>query len=131
MHILVIDHYTQTVEGLLLSLGQFIVVTIISGIGMLIFEQPSIDAMMKCLLPTLYVGIFSSGVAYTLQIIAMRGANPTVVSLLLSLESVFSVLAGAAFLGERLAAREYLGCLLMFAAVVISQLQPGNKETNT
>lgn len=131
VHILVIDHYTQTVEGLLLSLGQFIVVTIISGIGMLIFEQPSIDAMMKCLLPTLYVGIFSSGVAYTLQIIAMRGANPTVVSLLLSLESVFSVLAGAAFLGERLAAREYLGCLLMFAAVVISQLQPGNKETNT
>ena len=122
VHILIIDKYTQEVEGILLSLGQFIVVTIISGIGMLIFENPSLSGIMHCLMPTLYVGIFSSGVAYTLQIIAMRGANPTTISILLSLESVFSVLAGAVILNERMSGREYLGCLLMFGAVILSQL---------
>lgn len=122
IHILIIDKYTQEVEGILLSLGQFIVVTIISSIGMLIFENPSLDGIIRCIMPTLYVGVFSSGVAYTLQIIAMRGANPTTISILLSLESVFSVLAGAIILNEKMSGREYLGCLLMFGAVILSQL---------
>jgi len=122
IHILVIDHYTQSVNGVLLSLGQFIVVTILSGIGMMIFENPSLHLISKCILPTLYVGIFSSGVAYTLQIIAMRGSNPTVVSLILSLESVFSVIGGAIILGERLTTKEYIGCILVFAAAILSQL---------
>lgn len=126
VHIMVIDKYTQSVEGILLSLGQFIVVTIISGIGMLIFENPSIAGITECILPTLYVGIFSSGVAYTLQIIAMRGANPTKITLLLSLESVFAVVGGA-FIGERLSGRELFGCILMFGAVILSQL-PSKKE---
>lgn len=127
VHILIIDKYTQEVEGILLSLGQFIVVTIISGIGMILFEQPSISGIIHCILPTLYVGIFSSGVAYTLQIISMRGANPAKISILLSLESVFSVIGGAVLLGERLSGREYIGCLLMFGAVILSQLPKINK----
>ncbi len=122
LHILIIDKYTQEVEGILLSLGQFIVVTIISGIGMIIFEKPSLSGIIHCILPVLYVGIFSSGVAYTLQIIAMRGANPTKISILLSLESVFSVIGGAILLSEKLTQREYLGCILMFSAVILSQL---------
>ena len=72
--------------------------------------------------PLLYVGILSSGVAYTLQIVAQKGSNPTVVSLLLSLESVFATLAGALLLGDRMSGREYLGCVLMLAAVVLAQL---------
>ncbi len=128
VHILIIDAYTQEVPGILLSLGQFIVVTIISGLGMIFFENPTAAGIIKCLLPTLYVGVFSSGVAYTLQIIAMKGANPTTVSLLLSLESVFSVLGGAVILNEVLTGREYLGCALMFAAVILSQLPEKIKE---
>ena len=122
VHILVIDAFTKDVPGILLSLGQFIVVTIISGLGMIFFESPTAAGIIKCILPTLYVGVFSSGVAYTLRIISMKGANPTTVSLLLSLESVFSVLGGAVILNEVLSGREYVGCALMFAAVILSQL---------
>lgn len=122
VHILIIDTFTKDVPGILLSLGQFIVVTIISGLGMIFFESPTAAGIIKCILPTLYVGVFSSGVAYTLQIISMKGANPTTVSLLLSLESVFSVLGGAVILNEVLSGREYVGCALMFAAVILSQL---------
>ncbi len=128
IHILVIDAFTTDVPGILLSLGQFIVVTIISSLGMLIFEDPTVWGITKCILPTLYVGVFSSGVAYTLQIISMKGANPTTVSLLLSLESVFSVLGGAVILNEVLSGREYVGCALMFAAVILSQLPEKIKE---
>ena len=128
VHILVIDAFTKDVPGILLSLGQFIVVTLISGIGMIFFESPTADGIIKCILPTLYVGVFSSGVAYTLQIISMKGANPTTVSLLLSLESVFSVLGGAVILSEVLSCREYVGCVLMFVAVILSQLPEKIKE---
>ena len=128
VHILVIDAFTKDVPGILLSLGQFIVVTLISGLGMIFFESPTADGIIKCILPTLYVGVFSSGVAYTLQIISMKGANPTTVSLLLSLESVFSVLGGAVILNEVLSGREYVGCVLMFVAVILSQLPEKIKE---
>ena len=77
-----------------------------------------------CVGPILYLGIFSSGVAYTLQILAQKDSNPTVVSLLLSLESVFAVLAGAVILHNRMSGKEYLGCVLMLIAVVLAQL-PG------
>lgn len=122
LHIMVIDYFTQKVDGLRLSCAQFAVVAILSGTGAVIFEETTIADIMQCLWPILYVGVFSSGVAYTLQIIAQKDANPTTVSLLLSLESVFSVLAGAIMLNEVLTAREYLGCVLMLGAVVLAQL---------
>ena len=84
---------------------------------------------MICLGPILYVGIFSSGVAYTLQILAQKDSNPTVVSLLLSLESVFATLAGAVILGDRMSGKEYFGCVLMLCAVVLAQL-PDRKKQN-
>ena len=83
--------------------------------------------MALCAGPILYAGLLSSGVAYTLQILAQKDADPTVVSLLLSLESVFAALGGAVLLGERLAGREIFGCVLMLAGVVLAQLPPPKK----
>lgn len=122
VHILVIDHFTQKVDGVELSCVQFLVVTVLSAIGMLATETPSVEALRMCAWPILYVGIFSSGVAYTLQILAQKDSNPTVVSLLLSLESVFATLAGAIILHDRMSGKEYLGCVLMLIAVVLAQL---------
>ncbi len=122
VHILVIDHFTQKVDGVELSCVQFLVVTVLSAIGMLATESPSMEALRMCAWPILYVGIFSSGVAYTLQILAQKDSNPTVVSLLLSLESVFATLAGAVILHDRMSGKEYLGCVLMLIAVVLAQL---------
>ena len=126
-HILVIDYFTQRVDGVELSCAQFLVVTILSAIGMLASEPPSLEALRMCMWPILYVGIFSSGVAYTLQILAQKDSNPTVVSLLLSLESVFATLAGAILLHDQMSGKEYLGCVLMLAAVVLAQLPEREK----
>ena len=128
-HILIIDHFTQKVDGVELSCVQFLVATILSAIGMLLTESPSLAALAQCAWPLIYVGVFSSGIAYTLQILAQKDSNPTVVSLLLSLESVFATLAGALLLHDRMNGREYLGCVLMLLAVVLAQLPAPGKRT--
>ena len=127
VHILIIDHFSPMADGVELSCAQFLVVTILSAIGMLASETPSLEALRMCMWPILYVGIFSSGVAYTLQILAQKDSNPTVVSLLLSLESVFATLAGAILLHDQMSGKEYLGCVLMLAAVVLAQLPEREK----
>lgn len=127
-HILVIDRFTQLVDGICLSCVQFATCTVLSGVISLLTEEVSFAAVGSWIWPILYVGIFSSGVAYTLQIIAQKGSNPTVVSLLLSLESVFGVLSGALLLHERMSGREIFGCFLMFGAVILSQLPEKKKE---
>lgn len=128
LHIMVIDHFARHVDGVELSCVQFLTAAVISGIGAAIFETVNWAGLWQCILPILYVGIFSSGVAYTLQILAQKDSDPTVVSILLSLESVFSVLAGALILGDKLSGREYLGCALMFAAVILAQLPSPKKK---
>lgn len=125
-HILVIDHFTEKVSGVELSCMQFLVVALLSGGGMLLTESPSWGGIVACAGPILYVGIMSSGVAYTLQILAQKGSNPTVVSLLLSLEAVFATVSGTIILHEIMSGREILGCALMLVAVVLAQL-PGKK----
>ena len=96
---------------------------------MFLFEDVDFAAIWGCILPLLYVGIFSCGVGYTLQILAQKGSNPTVVTILLSLESVFAVISGAIILHQQMTGREYLGCVLMFAAVVLAQIpMPQKKE---
>ena len=122
VQIMAVDHFVQRVDGVELSCAQFLVVSVISTVGMLLMEQPTLEALSQCILPVLYVGIFSSGVAYTLQILAQKDSNPTVVTLLLSLESVFATIAGALIMHDRMSLREYLGCALMLAAVVLAQL---------
>ena len=121
-HILVIDHFTQKVDGVELSRMQFLVCAILSAVGMLVAETPSLAGIGACIGPILYVGIFSSGVAYTLQILAQKDSNPTVVSLLLSLESVFATLSGALILKDQMSGKEYFGCALMLTAVMLAQL---------
>jgi len=121
-HIMVIDHFTNRVSGIELSCMQFLVVSIISAIGMFATETPTWSGLVSCAVPLLYVGILSSGVGYTLQILAQKGSNPTVVSLLMSLESVFATVFGALILHEAMSGREYFGCVLMLIAVVLAQL---------
>lgn len=122
VHILVIDHFSCELDGIQMSCVQFFVAMLLSGIGTFVLEQPTVQAVSQCLLPILYTGLFSSAVGYTLQILAQKDANPTVVSLLLSLESVFAVLGGAVLLHERMGGREIIGCVLMMAAVILAQL---------
>lgn len=123
VHILVIDHFTAYCDGVKLSCLQFLFAGIISTICMFIFEDVDFAAILSCALPLLYVGIFSCGVGYTLQILAQKDSNPTVVTVLLSLESVFAVIAGAIILKQQMTVREYIGCAIMFVAVILAQIQ--------
>ena len=96
---------------------------------MFIFDTIDISAILSCALPLLYVGIFSCGVGYTLQILAQKDSNPTVVTILMSLESVFAVIAGAIVLHQSMSEREYIGCVLMFIAVLLAQIpMPAKKR---
>ncbi len=126
IQILLIDKYVQQVDAIKLSCVEFISSTVLSGIGMFIFEEINIKAVLGALMPILYLGVFSSGVAYTLQMMAQKDSNPTIVSLLMSLESVFSVIAGAIILGDKMSYKEYIGCVLMLLAVVLSQIPVSN-----
>ncbi len=120
--ILFIDRFSPRVNGIHLSCAQLTVSAVISTTLMLIFERPSVTAILDCWMPLVYVGVFSSGIAYTLQTISLKNSNPAVVTLLLSLESVFSVLTGWIILGDTLSLREGIGCFLMFGAVTLANL---------
>ena len=128
VHILVIDHFGATCDGVKLSCVQFLFAGLWSAVCIPFFEHVDAAALLSCALPLLYVGVFSCGVGYTLQILAQKDSNPTVVSLLLSLESVFATVAGALILGDRMSGKEYLGCVLMLAAVVLAQLPDFRKK---
>lgn len=121
-HILVIDHFTSHTDSIPLACAQFFFAALFSGFVMLFFEHPTLHKLQEGIVPLLYLGIFSSGIAYTLQIVAQKDSDPTIISLLLSLESVFAVLAGAVLLNEAMSGREITGCLLMFVAVILAQL---------
>lgn len=121
-HILTIDHFSARVDGVELSCVQFGVVALLSAIGMLATETPDWQMVQLAMGSILYVGIFSSGVAYTLQILAQKGSNPTTVALLMSLESVFATLAGALILHDQMSGREYFGCVVMLLAVMLAQI---------
>ncbi len=124
IHILAIDKFSPKCDGIRMSCVQFITATIINSILALIFESP-IDfiAIGESLFPLLFLGIGSSGIAYTCQIIGQRGVNPAAASILMSLESVFGVVGSALFLGEKMSPREYIGCIAVFAAVILSQVE--------
>ncbi len=123
LQILILDHFSPLVDGVRLSRVQFFVVAVISTFFMLLIERPGPDAVRQALPAILYAGIFSSGIAYTLQILGQDGVNPTLASLIMSLESVFSALSGWAVLGERLSLRELLGSILMFLAIIFAQIE--------
>ncbi len=121
-HILIISYFSPKTDGVKMSCIQFWVTAALSAIFMLIFEQPDLGAMIAAWLPICYAGVLSSGVAYTLQIVGQKDMNPTVASLIMSLESVISVIAGWAVLHQTMGAREIVGCILMFIAIILAQL---------
>lgn len=122
VHIMVVDYFSPKLDGTILSCIQFLVAGLISGIGMLSSEQFDWHMVLLAAKPILYSGVLSCGVGYTLQVIAQKGLNPTIASLLMSLESVVSVIAGFLVLHEVLSGRELLGCVFMFAAVILAQI---------
>lgn len=126
-HIIVIDHFSVKANCVMMSCIQFLFSGVVSTVLAFIFEEPSFGAILGGTLPILYAGILSCGVGYTLQILGQKYVEPAVASLILSLESVISVLAGWVILKEILSLRELLGCGLMFAAVVLVQLPERKK----
>lgn len=122
VHILIVDYFSPKVDGVKMSCIQFLVCGLLSGIAMLFAEQPQLSAVLLAWKPIAYAGIMSCGVGYTLQIVGQKGMDPTIASLILSLESCISVLAGWLLLGQTLSIREGLGCVAMFAAIILAQL---------
>ena len=123
-HILIIDYFMEKgADPVKTSCIQFLVVGIISLILALIFEKPDLTAIWSAKLEIMYAGFMSSGIAYTLQIMAQKDADPTSATLIMSLESVFAVLSGWMVLGESLSKKELIGCLLVFVAVILAQVQ--------
>lgn len=127
--ILAVNHFVTKCHPILLSGGQFLFCAIVSTL-MMTTETITLPAFKQALIPMLYTGIFSTGVAYTLQIIGQKGLNPTVSSLVMCLESVFSALGGWLLLGQSLNIQELTGCSLMFLAIVFSQVSPRKKATD-
>lgn len=129
IQILAIDHFSPKCDGVRMSMVQFATMTVLCGILALVFEGASSFSLIGShILPLLFLGIGSSGIAYTLQILGQRNANPAAASVIMSLESVFGVIGSAIALGERMSTREYIGCIIVFLAVLLSQLDLFNKQ---
>lgn len=122
MQIMTIDRYVDKVDPVAMSFVQFLVCAILGFLGMIIFEKPDLASLSSAAIPILYAGLLSSGAGYTLQILGQKDLKPTVASLLMSLESVFSALAGFIILHQILSTRELIGCILVFVGVISAQI---------
>lgn len=127
-HILAIDKFAPKTDGVKLACTQFLVCGILNCIVMFLFESPDLSLILSCSGAILYSGVMSCGVAYTLQIVGQKYTDPTSASMLMSLESVFAALSGWIFLSESMSLSQILGCLLMFAAIVLVQLPDRKTE---
>lgn len=122
-HILVVDRFVKVANPLTLSCFQLFVCGLLGITAMFIFETPTIANIKSALFPLVFIGIFSSGIAYTLQLTGQkRITEPAAASLLMSLESVFAAISGFLLLGERLTLKEFIGCILVFVAVILAQM---------
>lgn len=122
IQIMLVDKYAPQVDPVALACIEFFVNAVLTTIPMLMFENNTLADIKAAAIPLLYTGVFSSGVAYTLQMVGQRDLNPTVASLIMSLEAVISVLAGIVVLGDRPSGREILGCIMMFIGVILAQI---------
>lgn len=128
IHIMIVDKVSPKLDGVRLSAVQFFVAGVIAAVLMVIFEDVNLSAL-KAAAPTIaYSGIMSSGVAYTLQILGQQKTDPTIASMIMSLESVFGVLTSMVVLSQFPSAREALGCVLMFGAIIVAQLGESRSE---
>ena len=126
-HILCCDYFVQRANPVELSAIQFFTVTVLSTIMAFIVENPTWQQVAEAVVPIVWLGVLSGGIGYTFQIIAQQYTDPTVASLLMSLEAVFAVLAGTVLLGERMSARELFGAAIMFAAIILAQIPAGKR----
>ncbi|MCQ2469164.1 MAG: DMT family transporter [Ruminococcus sp.] len=127
-HIMVIDFFnSKNTDVMVMACIQFFTAGILMTAGMFLFEKPSAEGIISAKYTILYAGIMSSGVAYTLQMIGQRYTEPTAATLLMSLESVFAALSGWLILHEGFSVKEFTGCVLVFAAVILAQLFGGEK----
>jgi drug/metabolite transporter (DMT)-like permease len=133
-HILATDHFVRSVPALRLCVVQFAFGAVLNGLCALIFESASAENLLRALVPVAYCGVLSTGVGYLCQTLGQKGIRPAFAALILSLESVFCVIAGALLLGEKMAGRGYAGCALMLAAVLVAQcgslLIPAKEEAH-
>jgi len=120
--ILTIDHFVTRIDGVKLACTEFLFCSLFSGIAMLFFGRNTLEEIMGAIVPIVFLGVFSSGIAYTFQILGQKDFNPSVASLIMSLESVFSVLGGWLILGQTLTVFEGLGCVLIFSGIILAQL---------
>lgn len=128
--ILIIDHISNDINPLLLSAIQFGVVTILSAFPAFLYEKTTIDATLNCMPYILFAGILSSGIAYSLQNFGQKYSPSAVASLVLSLESVFAAFTGLLFMNEVMSTKEYIGCFLIFSAIIISQINLSRKKVS-
>jgi drug/metabolite transporter (DMT)-like permease len=128
---LIIDYFTKKVDALKLSFVQFAACSVLSLLVAVIFEDISMFGLSQALVPILYGGFFSVGIAYTLQVVGQKHAKPSHAAIILSMESVFAAIGGALLLSENLGARGYLGCALMFSGMLLAQVQSFSKSEKT
>lgn len=127
-HILVIDRFAPDVNGVSLSCVQFLTAGIICCAVIPFTEKIILADVLSAAIPLLYAGVLSCGVAYTLQIVGQKNTSPVMASLLMSLESVFSVITAWIVLGDALNGREIIGCILVFTAIILAQLPTKEKK---
>jgi drug/metabolite transporter (DMT)-like permease len=121
-HIMVIDRFAEQVDPIKLSCVQFFTVGVVALPLAFIFETPTVEGVLSAWLPLLYAGVLSSGIAFTLQVVAQRYTEPTIAAITMSFESVFALLSGAVILSEIPTAREWVGSALMFGAILLSEI---------
>lgn len=121
-HILCCDHFARRGNPIWISAIQFATATVISSVAAMIAEEPSVAKLVSATIPIIYCGVVSGGIGYTLQIVAQRYTDPTIASLLMSMESVFAVIAGVILLHEHMSIRELSGCVIMLVAIVLVQI---------
>ena len=127
-HILCCGYFGSKGDPIQISAIQLVITALVSWILAFLTEKPEIQSIVDAIIPILYCGIMSGGVGYTLQVVGQKYTDPTVASLLMSLESVFAVIGGAVILGERMTVRELLGCIIMFIAIIIVQIPMPKKH---
>jgi drug/metabolite transporter (DMT)-like permease len=128
IHILTIDHFSSKMDALKLSCIQFATCSFLSLVTALIFEKITMSGISQALVPILYGGLLSVGVAYTLQVVAQKKAKPSHAAMILSMESVFGAIGGALLLGESMSSRGYIGCILIFGGIIVAQIRFSPKQ---
>ncbi len=127
-HILIIDYFSPKADGVLISCVQFYTAGVLALVPTLMFEEPEFSSILAAWAPILYAGVMSCGVGYTLQVVAQKDTDPVIASLILSLESVFSLIAGWVILGQTLSSKELFGCVLVFCAILLAQIPIRKQE---